>query len=199
MPPFDGLTTQAEVLDAFDSDQLAVTLAEAEPAQIVIASRSFSKVEPVIQTIKSTDRSIKTSFVQVDLSDHVSVRKAAAEILEAAPGIDVLIKSVGNMAIKDYTLDKRAIEMQVSVNHVGYFPLTNLLVPALRAAATRSDGKGARVVNLTGDGGRRTGYNDDTALARHLTWADLAEIEPVARANTGRGFVWEEPRPSTRG
>lgn len=115
----------------------------------MIASRSFSKVEPVIQTIKSTDRSIKTSFVQVDLSDHVSVRKAAAEILEAAPGIDVLIKSVGNMAIKDYTLDKRAIEMQVSVNHVGYFPLTNLLVPALRAAATRSDGKGARVVNLT--------------------------------------------------
>ncbi|KAK6223456.1 hypothetical protein LQW54_000574 [Pestalotiopsis sp. IQ-011] len=73
--------------------------------------------------MKSIDGSIDPSFVQVDLSDHASVRKAAAEILQAALSINVLINSAGNMAIKEYlyTLDKQDI-------------------------------KGARVVNLTSGG-----------------------------------------------
>jgi NAD(P)-dependent dehydrogenase (short-subunit alcohol dehydrogenase family) len=261
MPGFNGTTTQKEVIEAFGSQvkgrtfvitgagqpsigsQLAATIAEAGPAQIVIASRSFSKVEPVIQNIKSTNGSIKTSFVQVDLSDQDSVREAAAKILETAPSIDVLINSAGNMAIKDYTLDKQGIEIQFSVNHVGHFLLTNLLVPGLQAAA-KSNG-GARVVNLTSGaylvspvwfddynfsngskyqrwtayGQAKTanilfafalskrlqsrgitstaahpGYNSDTELAKHLTWDDFGEIEPIAKQNTGKDFIWEDPR-----
>lgn len=140
--------------------------------------------------------------------------------------------------------------MQFSVNHVGHFLLTNLLVPALQraAAAAKPDGAGTRVVSLTSGaylvspvrftdhnfshgaayqrwtayGQAKTanilfayalcrrlhrqnitstaahpGYNGDTGLAGHLSWVDLAEIEPVARANTGRAFAWEEPRLKT--
>lgn len=162
--------------------------------------------------------------------------------------MDVLVNSAGNMALAEYTSDRQGIEMQFSVNHVGHFLLTNLLVPGLQAAAAKSLRKGARVVNLTSEaylvspvrfadhnfaagaayqrltayGQAKTanilfafglsrrlhhqnitstaahpGYNGDTGLAGHLSWADLSEIEPVARANTGRAFIWEEPRLKT--
>ncbi|ORY72188.1 uncharacterized protein BCR38DRAFT_494259 [Pseudomassariella vexata] len=252
MPEFNGTTTQDEVIAAFGScakgrtfvitgagqpsigSQMATALAKVEPGHILIASRSFSKVEPVIKSIEATNKSIKTSFVQVDLSDHISVRQAAAKILQAAPAINVLINSAGNMAINEYTLDKQGIEIQLSVNHVGHFLLINLLVPGLLAGAAESTA-GARVVNLTSGGylvspvrayqrwkaygqaktanilfsfgltrrlrsrgitstAAHPGYNSDTELAKHLTWADFDEIEPTSKANTGKEFVWEEPR-----
>ncbi|KAI0190346.1 hypothetical protein F4808DRAFT_402592 [Astrocystis sublimbata] len=169
MPAFDPATTSAQVVATFASqvkDQvfvitgagqpsigasIALALAKAAPAHILIASRTSAKVDPVLAAISEIDPSIKTTFVQVDLSDHDSVRRAATEI-QAATGskIDVMINSAGNMALKDYTVDKQGIEMQMSANHVGHFLLTNLLMPALLAGARGPHG--ARVVNLSSAG-----------------------------------------------
>lgn len=41
------------------------------------------------------------------------------------------------------------------------------------------------------------GYNSDTELAKHLTWDDIAEIEPTTKENTGKDFIWEDPRVKT--
>ncbi|BCS03050.1 putative secondary metabolism biosynthetic enzyme [Aspergillus luchuensis] len=257
MPIFDATATSEQVIDAFKSNikgktfvitgagkpsigsQIATSLAKAAPAHILIASRTLSKVHPVLDEIHAIDSTIKTTAVQVDLTDHESVRRAADEILVAAPRIDVLINSAGVMAVKEYTLDKQGIELQLSANHVGHFLLTNLLVPALEAAGS------ARVVNLTssghlispfrfedwnysdgkeydpwtGYGQSKTanilftyglthrlrhkgiaaiavhpGYNGDTKLGSHLTWDDYAGISAVAKRNTGKEFVFEEPR-----
>lgn len=165
---FDATATSEQVVEAFASQikdqtfvitgagkpsigsQIATSLARKLPAHILIASRSAQKVELALEDIKTIDPSIKTTFVQVDLSDHHSVRRAAKEILAAAPKIDVLINSAGNMALKEYTVDKQGIEMQLSANHVGHFLLTNLLVPALLAAGSETGL--ARVVNLTSSG-----------------------------------------------
>ncbi|KAF5858207.1 hypothetical protein ETB97_004710 [Aspergillus alliaceus] len=167
-PVFDGTATNEQVIEAFASQikgrtyvitgagkpsigsQMATSLAKAAPAHILIASRTAAKVEPVLVDIKEIDSSVKTTFVQVDLTDHDSVRRAAQEILAAAPKIDVLINSAGIMAIKDYTVDKQGIELQLSANHVGHFLLTNLLAPALLSAGSQPGG--ARVVNLTSSG-----------------------------------------------
>lgn len=46
-----------------------------------------------------------------------------------------------NHALEDYTVDKQGIEIQLSVNHVGHFLLTNLLIPAFQARS--------RIVNIT--------------------------------------------------
>ncbi|KAI3319871.1 NAD(P)-binding protein [Xylariaceae sp. AK1471] len=161
---FDGHTTSEEVIEAFKPEikgktyvligagypsigsQMATYIAKGSPAHILIASRTASKVEPVVKTIAGIDSSIKTTYVQVDTTDHDSVREAAKKILEATPKIDVLIHSAGAMATKEYTLDKQGIEFQFSANHVGGFLLVNLIVPALLAA-----GK-ARFVNLTSSG-----------------------------------------------
>lgn len=168
MPTFDAKTTSEQVVEAFASQvkgrtfvitgagqpsigsSMATLLARASPRQIVIASRTAAKVRPVLATISETEPIVRADFVQVDLSDHESVRHASKEILEKTGGsIDVLINSAGNMGIKEYTVDKQGIELQLSANHVGHFLLTNLLVPALKKAAEVDKERGARIVNLT--------------------------------------------------
>ncbi|KAK3690101.1 short-chain dehydrogenase [Podospora appendiculata] len=260
MAVFDGAATGEQVVEAFASQvkgrtfvitgagkpsigsQIATLLASASPAHILIASRTASKVDAALDDIKQIDPSIKTTFVQVDLSDHDSVRHAAKEILAAAPKIDVLINSAGVMALKEYTLDKQGIELQLSSNHVGHFLLTNLLMPALLAAGADN---GARVVNLTSSGylispfrfddwnysagatydpwtgygqsktanvlfafgltkrlqhrgvtstATHPGYNHETRLGSHLTGEDYGAISPTMKRNTGKEFVFEEPR-----
>lgn len=131
---------------------IATELAKASPNHIRIASRSASTVDPILSAIHEIDPSIRATFVRVDLSDHDSVRRAAHEILAATgPKIDVLINSAGVMALEEYTVDKQGIELQLSVNHVGHFLLTNLLAPALLSAGAQSP-HGARVVNLSSAG-----------------------------------------------
>ena len=170
---FDGYTTSEEVIETFRpqikgktfvligagypsiGSQMATYLAGGSPAHIVIASRTASKVEPVVKTIDEIDGSIKTTFVQVDTTDHDAVREAASKILAAALKIDVLIHTAGAMATKEYTLDKQGIEFQLSANHVGGFLLTNLLVPAMLAAGE------ARFVNLTSSGYRLSPFRFD--------------------------------------
>ncbi|CAO1600458.1 hypothetical protein XANCAGTX0491_004147 [Xanthoria calcicola] len=164
--PWDATATSEQVVAAFAAQvkgrtfvitgagqpsigsSMATELAKASPAHILIASRTAAKVDPVLSAIRANNPSVKATFVQVDLSNHTSVRKAASEILAATGSmIDVIINSAGNMALKQYTQDDQGIEMQLSANHVGHFLLTNLLVPALLAGAQAS--YGARIINVT--------------------------------------------------
>ncbi|RAL04513.1 short-chain dehydrogenase [Aspergillus ibericus CBS 121593] len=257
MAIFDATASSEQVIEAFSSqiegktfvitgasklsigNKMATSLAKAAPAHILIASRTLSNVQPVLDEIQAIDSSIQTTAIQVDLTDHDSVRRAANEILAAAPKIDVLINSAGVMAIKEYTLDKQGFEYNLSANHLGHFLLTNLLVPALEAAGT------ARVVNLTstaylitpfrfedwnfsegreydhwtGYGQSKTanilfaygltqhlkhrgisavavhpGYNQHTNLGVNLTTDDFVDLFPLVKRNTGKEFVFEEPR-----
>ncbi|RYP70404.1 hypothetical protein DL771_005525 [Monosporascus sp. 5C6A] len=264
MPVFDATATSEQVVKAFApqvkgrtfvitgagqpsiGSSMATTLAQASPEHILIASRTAAKAEPVLAAIREVNPSVKATFVQVDLSDHDSVRRAAKVILEAtASKIDVLINSAGNMALKEYTVDKQGIEMQLSANHVGHFLLTNLLAPALLAAADANREHGARIVNLcslgylispfrfddynfsggksydlwTGYGQAKTanilftfglakrlkergvtsfaahpGSNLDTQLGSHLVMEDYNDIFEITKRNTGKDFVFDEPR-----
>ncbi|RYP02259.1 hypothetical protein DL764_005866 [Monosporascus ibericus] len=264
MPLFDATATSEQVVEAFApqvkgriyvitgagqpsiGSSMATALARASPEHILIASRTAAKVEPVLAAIREVNPSVKATFVQVDLSHHDSVRRAAKEILEAtASKIDVLINSAGNMALKEYMVDKQGIEMQLSANHIGHFLLTNLLVPVISAAADANKKQGARIVNLcslgylispfrfddynfsrgktydpwTGYGQAKTanilftfglakrlkergvtsfaahpGSNLDTQLGSHLVMEDYNDIFEITKRNTGKDFVFDEPR-----
>ncbi|KAI1812417.1 hypothetical protein GGS20DRAFT_578353 [Poronia punctata] len=179
MPAFDATATSRQIVDAFPTQvqgrtfvitgagqpsigsSMAETLAGALPEHILIASRTASKVEPVLATLR--DAGVKATFVQVDLSNHDSVRRASQQILDVTGGrIDVLINSAGNTGIKEYTTDAQGIEMQLSGNHLGHFLLTNLLVPALIAAAKADNRRQyVRVVNLTSLGYRISPFRFD--------------------------------------
>jgi NAD(P)-dependent dehydrogenase (short-subunit alcohol dehydrogenase family) len=57
--------------------------------------------------------------------------------------IDILINNAGIMGAK-FSLTPENVESHLGVNHIGYFLLTNLLIPKLEAA-----GKGARIINVS--------------------------------------------------
>jgi NAD(P)-dependent dehydrogenase (short-subunit alcohol dehydrogenase family) len=72
--------------------------------------------------------------VGADLSSQASIRQAAAEIQARYPRLHVLINNAGIIPPRrEVTVD--GLEMQFAVNHLGYFLLTNLLLPQLRAGA----------------------------------------------------------------
>jgi NAD(P)-dependent dehydrogenase (short-subunit alcohol dehydrogenase family) len=174
MPAFNVKSTSEEVVAAFGDHvkgktfvltgaaqaglggHAAISLALREPAHIIIASRTVAKVKPILSEIAVIDSSIKTTFVQLDLTDRDSVREAAAKIREVAPTIDVLINNAGIMAIQEYTKDKHGIELQLSANYLGHFLLTNLLLPNMLAA-----GSGSRVVNVVSLGYRTSPFRFD--------------------------------------
>lgn len=173
---FNNRTTAEEVCDAFPSQikgktilitgasingmgaKYAQVLSKYSPAQILLVSRSQAKVDPVIEEVHATNPSVDVKFIQCELSDQDSVRRAATAILEdkTVTKIDIVINNAGVMAIQKYTVDKQGNEMQFSSNHLGHFLLTNLIMSKIFAA-----GEGSRIVNLTSHGHRISPFHFD--------------------------------------
>ena len=75
--------------------QIAVYLAAAKPAEILLAGRNLVKIQPVIDQIKRQHPDVATTFVQLDLADLSSVRKAAKEVTSKVDKLDYLINNAG--------------------------------------------------------------------------------------------------------
>lgn len=155
MAKFDINTTGKEVVKAFAAEvegktflitgpskgglgaEAAITLASANPAKILLAGRSESKITPVIDEIKKINPSVEVIFVSIDLADNSSVRKAADKINATVDKIDVLITSGGVMGVRTYTTSVDGVESHFAANHLGHFLLTNLILDKIIAAKGR--------------------------------------------------------------
>lgn len=225
MSPFGFSTTAEEIVSTFDSRiqgrtflitgtsasglraYVATSLARGSPAHLILVARTKSKVDPVIAEIAAKHPSVQTTFVEADLSDLDSVRRAASQINDddngtRIPHIDVVVNNAGVMAIPDYTLDKQGHEMTLSSNHLGHFLLTNLLMPKILAS-----GAGARIVNVTSTGHRMSPfrfsdwnfsggktYDGWTAYGQSKTANILFTVE-LARRLESRGVKSYAPHP----
>lgn len=92
----------------------ATALGHGKPKTIFLTGRSPAKSASVIQEIQEIDSSVKVIFVELDLSDQDSVRKAAAELIATgeAETIDALINNAGIMCTMPFTKSKQGIEVQ---------------------------------------------------------------------------------------
>lgn len=70
----------------------------------------------------------------LDLSSLESVREFAARIIREHPKIDILVNNAG-LSLNKYSTTKDGFEQTIGVNHLGHFLLTELLLPAVKAAA----------------------------------------------------------------
>ena len=133
--------------------QMALDIASSSspPAHLILAGRTKSKIDPVIQDIVKRNADIRVDFVAVDLSSQDSIRSAAQEISKLTSGIDVLINNAGIMAVEKYGTTTDGIEKQFGTNHIGPFLLTNLLMPLLLHASSSSK-DGARIINCSSNG-----------------------------------------------
>lgn len=134
-------------------ETLATILATHSPKTLILASRTKSKVEAVVEKTRQVASDCNPIVISLDLSSQKSVRQAAAEIADLVDHIDLLINNAAVMS-PEHLRTKEGIELQFGTNHIGHFLFTTLLLPQLKAAA-RSAPKGAvRVVNVTSQGHR---------------------------------------------
>jgi len=109
-------------------------------AHVIVACRTPSKAQPVIDAIKKETGNDRIELVTLDLGDLESVRSAAAAILAKNVPIHGLINNAG-LAARGTT--KQGFELTFGTNHLGHYLFTRLLLDRLKQAGT------ARIVNVS--------------------------------------------------
>jgi NAD(P)-dependent dehydrogenase (short-subunit alcohol dehydrogenase family) len=172
-------------------------------ARVVMAVRDPARGERVRREILGVSPNGDVQVLRVDLARQGSIRAFAHEALARFPKIDVLVNNAGTWSERRRK-SPDGIELTWATNVLGPFLLTDLLLPAVRAAGR------ARVVNVASRlaGGldlsdvqfERRRYSGQAAYAqskqadRMLTWAlarRLAGSGAAANALTP-GFVATE-------
>jgi len=132
---------------------IALSIASQNPALLVFASRTKSKLEEVVKSIQDVYPDVLVKVVLLDLMSQESVKTAAKEVSQLTSRLDLIINNAGIMTTARQTT-KEGLEGQFGANHIGHFLLTNLLMPQLLASASSSDEGATRVINLTSAGHR---------------------------------------------
>ncbi|CAL1265551.1 unnamed protein product [Larinioides sclopetarius] len=113
----------------------------ARGAKVVIGCRDTEKgkkaAEDIVRQVPEANIIVK----HLDLASFSSIRKFSAEILKSEPHIHILINNAGIMMCPESKTEE-GFEMQIGVNHLGHFLLTNLLLDRIKESAP------ARIVNV---------------------------------------------------
>jgi NAD(P)-dependent dehydrogenase (short-subunit alcohol dehydrogenase family) len=112
-------------------------------AEVIIVGRSAEKTQAAADEL-ARDSGRAVEVMLADLSSVASVRQLAATFLAKYSTLDVLVNNAGALNPKrETTVD--GYERTFATNHLAYFLLTELLLPALRRADH------ARVVNVSSE------------------------------------------------
>ncbi|ADR22273.1 short-chain dehydrogenase [Marivirga tractuosa] len=111
--------------------------------------------EKAQQLIAKWDKKENVKIIKCDLADLKSVRQAAEELLEKMDQLDVLINNAGGTFNERFE-SKDGFELHLTVNHLGHFLLTKILMPLLEKSNTT-------VINVSSEA-HRAGKPD---------WSDL--------------------------
>jgi Dehydrogenases with different specificities (related to short-chain alcohol dehydrogenases) len=130
---------------------MAIAIASQEPSRLVLASRTKSKVEKVVERIRGVTSKTTVEFVELNLASQKSIENAAATICSLLDRIDTLINNAG-VVVLERKWTEEGIELQLGTNHIGHFLFTNLLMDKLRNAARHSVPGATRIVNVTSQG-----------------------------------------------
>lgn len=111
-------------------------------AVVVMAGRGQDKGRAAQAAITTAVPDASLELYELDLADLASVRGCAEAIATEHPRIDLLVNNAGVMGVpRQATVD--GFELQLGVNHLGHFALTNRLIRPLLSAPA------ARVVSVT--------------------------------------------------
>lgn len=146
-------------------------------ARVVLACRSKSKTEPVIEEIKKETGNDQVAFVALDLSDLKSVRACADQLLATEPKIHGLINNAGLVAKRGAkTVD--GYQMTFGTNHLGHYLLTRLLLDRMKQTGD------ARIVNVASHSHYQAKKLDwDAVTQPNKTVVGLKEYEVSKLAN----------------
>ncbi|OBZ11583.1 short-chain dehydrogenase [Bacillus sp. FJAT-27264] len=102
-------------------------------ARVIMACRSHKRGEEALVAARQQSGSEEIELMLLDLSSLDSIRSFAQEFAARYSVLDVLINNAGVVSTKRQ-LTADGFEMDLGVNHLGHFLLTNLLLERLQAA-----------------------------------------------------------------
>lgn len=116
-------------------------------AKVYLAARSQARADTAIAQLKKATG--KTAiFLQLDLSDLSSVRKAAETYMSLQGRLDVLILNAGIMGTAKNVVTPQGYDAHFGVNVLGHYFFTSLLMSTL-SESTKQFGKKARVLSYS--------------------------------------------------
>ncbi|KAJ7486350.1 NAD-P-binding protein [Mycena galericulata] len=119
-------------------------------AKVYLAARSPEKAAAAIKRLESETKNTAI-FIQLDLADLPSVRKAAESFLAQESKLDLLFNNGGVMISPTDQLTAQGYDLQFGTNVIGHFFLTELLLPALTKSYDESKAP-ARIINTSSVG-----------------------------------------------
>jgi NAD(P)-dependent dehydrogenase (short-subunit alcohol dehydrogenase family) len=161
-------------------------------AHVVIVGRNAERTRQTAEELKAATGSQKIDFMLADLSSMAAVRKLAEEFLAKYDRLNVLVNNAGavNMS-RETTVD--GYELTFATNHLAYFLLANMLLPALEKGAP------ARVVNVASEAhrGKRIDFEDLMATRGYSIFqqygrsklANILFTRELSRRVAGKGIT----------
>jgi len=113
--------------------------------QVIICARNIPQASEVADEINATEPGTVT-VQELDLADLRSVKTAADKILAKHDRIHYLVLNAGVMACP-LSRTAQGLELQFGTNHVGHFYLSQLLLPAVKAAGEK--GNESRIISVS--------------------------------------------------
>jgi NAD(P)-dependent dehydrogenase (short-subunit alcohol dehydrogenase family) len=99
-------------------------------AHVVMACRDLEKAQRAADKLENDLEQTSLELLALDLSDQVSVRRAAEQFSSEHARLDLLINNAGVMGTP-YRQTADGFELQMATNHLGHFALTGLLLDRL--------------------------------------------------------------------
>jgi len=113
-------------------------------ASLVLVARNRDKASAVAEEIRGATGNGRIDIMLADLASLDAIRRVAGEFLATGRPLHILLNNAGVVMLKrEETVD--GFETTFAVNHLGYFALTNLLLPRLIESAP------ARIVSVASD------------------------------------------------
>src|SRR6267378_7449657 len=113
-------------------------------AHVVMLSRTKERGEAARADVTATTGSKTVDLLVADLSVQEQVRRVARELSERYGELKVLVNNAGGL-FRKLPKTPDGLEYTFALNHLGYFLLTNLLLPKLKSSAP------SRVVNVASE------------------------------------------------
>ncbi|KAJ7464685.1 NAD-P-binding protein [Mycena galericulata] len=151
----------------------------ARNAKVYLAARSEERARAAIDDISQSTGKSNIHFLQIDLADLASVRKAAEEYISKEKELHVLINNAGVLYSPGIgPLTAQSYDVQFGVHVLGHYFLTVLLMPTLlRTAKGELSGNPCRVrvVHVSSDA-------HDMTAKEGIVWESLQKGGAALRA-----------------
>lgn len=139
-------------------------IAKQKPTLVLVA-RDARRGAALVEELKTQSGNPHIELLVGDLSIQSDIRRIAAEFLARHKQLHVLLNNAGAIFTKR-ELSADGHELTFALNHLGYFLLTDLLLPVLKETAQADDNpsKEARIINVASHAHFRTALDFENLM-----------------------------------